>query len=94
MKLSEAIREGAKLRPQAFRAYYQYREDVLCTCALGAAFEALHGKVPTTRRISVEEIEAKVGRIPNDVFNQIINWNDGEKLSREEIADRLEAMGL
>ena len=53
-KLSECIREGAKLRAQAFGDYvrdiategmewgpYEYR-----TCALGAAYEAITGKLP------------------------------------------------
>ncbi len=41
MKLSQAIREGAKLRPQATRAYFKVNEEgVLCSCVLGAALEA------------------------------------------------------
>lgn len=42
MKLSEAIREGAKKRPQAFGAYFKRdNNDILCSCALGAAYENL-----------------------------------------------------
>ena len=40
MKLSEAIQEGSKLRPQAFNAYFDKQNGVLCSCALGAAYEA------------------------------------------------------
>jgi hypothetical protein len=41
-KLSECIREGAKKRPQAFGDYIQDN----CTCALGAAYEAITNKMP------------------------------------------------
>ncbi len=41
MELSDAIRAGAKLRPQAFGSAYGTAEDgSLGTCALGAAYEA------------------------------------------------------
>ena len=46
MKLSNAIREGAKLRPQGFKAYFDEENGVVCSCALGAAFEAVTGKLP------------------------------------------------
>jgi hypothetical protein len=45
MKLSERIREGAKLRPQAFGSYFDVPKGsgVFCvgSCALGAAAETL-----------------------------------------------------
>lgn len=41
-KLSTYIREGAKKRPQAFGDYIQDG----CTCALGAAYEAITNKKP------------------------------------------------
>jgi hypothetical protein len=41
MKLSEAIREGAKLRPQAFgRTFLETASGVLTSCAIAAALEA------------------------------------------------------
>lgn len=46
MKLSTAIREGAKLRPQAFRAYFYTKNGVICSCAFGAAYEAVTGNLP------------------------------------------------
>lgn len=43
MKLSEAIREGAKLHEQAFGSFFKNLaargEPYVCTCALGAALE-------------------------------------------------------
>lgn len=42
-KLSALIREGAMKRPQAF---HDYISDDGCTCALGAAYEGITGKMP------------------------------------------------
>lgn len=52
MKLSEAIRAGAKIRPQAYGSLYKtvwrwFRQEKQ-SCALGAAFEA--GNCPTITR--------------------------------------------
>lgn len=42
LKLSEAIREGSKLRPQNFRGtYFSQEEDKVSSCAIAAAFEAI-----------------------------------------------------
>lgn len=56
MKLSEAIREGAKLRPQAFGDYIREVEDpahpghyLTYTCAQGAAFEVIAGELPESQ---------------------------------------------
>lgn len=45
MKLSEAIREGAKLRPQGYGFYFgiHFDDEQLCSCALGAALESVYG---------------------------------------------------
>ena len=45
MKLSEAIREGAKKRPMITGSYFEY-DNYECqgSCALGAAYEALVGE--------------------------------------------------
>lgn len=44
MKLSEAIREGAQKRPQCQGHYFQRNDEgVLCSCALGAAYEVCSG---------------------------------------------------
>lgn len=52
MKLSEAIREGAKKRPQTFDSFFSWDYDTdegdrVCigSCALGAAYEACVGSV-------------------------------------------------
>ena len=43
MKLSEAIRKGAKLRPQTVGHYFSLNFGEPCSCALGAAYEAVTG---------------------------------------------------
>lgn len=41
LKLSEAIRKGAKLRPMGKGAYFKWdRDEGYCSCALGAAYES------------------------------------------------------
>lgn len=44
--LSDAIREGLKLRPQAQRLFVKGFDGVIRSCALGAAYEALTGETP------------------------------------------------
>lgn len=107
MKLSEAIREGAKLRPQGHGAYFTIVGDRICSCAIGAAIEAVTGET------FVEGIEKKNEEA---LYTQFIKWglvgrngpgfgiyssfqwdiarmNDGSRMTREEIADILESEG-
>lgn len=86
-KLSELIREGAKLRPQSFGWTFKDGKS----CAVGAAVEAFLGRPPTS-----VDLDAKFDMIPSlgGVYCQIAKWNDRDHLSREEIADRLEKRGL
>jgi hypothetical protein len=113
-KLSELIREGAKLRPQYFGSYFGLNdESFLCSCALGAAFEAAGGSIErylpnppddATWDSPVDIFQEAIGYDPNSILVEsmsgkpwleslIANWNDRDRLSREEIADKLEAMG-
>jgi hypothetical protein len=43
-KLSELMRQGAATRPQAFGDYTDASH--CCTCAMGAVYEAITGKLP------------------------------------------------
>jgi hypothetical protein len=104
MKLSEAIRQGAALRPQAHGDYSRILEDdTICTCALGAAYEAITGVVPPS--IYDSQSALVVDTVLNTVFDansrtgsaacrNVVRWNDEDGLTREEIAARLEAQGL
>jgi len=95
---SEAIREGAKLRPQSFRQMYRDGS----TCAIGAGYEAMTGglegvsaavpeleypylKEPSTCPVSQCQDEDAV-----DMTDVIIHLNDSHRWSRADIADWLE----
>lgn len=41
LKLSEAIRQGATLKPQAWGLMFERVDNKVCSCALGAAYDAL-----------------------------------------------------
>lgn len=102
MKLSDAIREGAKLRPQGFGSMYSDGKS----CALGAAYEAAFGKLPmendmplrrrfpilASHRTSCPECEYKYIR---DLGTIITHLNDPPHLwTREAIADWLDSLSL
>lgn len=97
MKLSEAMRLGAMLKPQAFGISFDGRG----TCALGAAMDAL-GKLgtsiwiiqlrPDIRRFQVADCPV-CGRVFNANGNQTIpHLNDDHKWTRERIADWVESL--
>lgn len=89
MKLSEAIREGAKLRPQYFGADYFGNGG---SCALGAAYEAVtgHGHYYADDAPTIEDLFPS---LTVELEMEIWDKNDQECLSREQIADWLEARG-
>lgn len=98
MKLSEAIREGAKLRPQCFGTPFN-----VGSCALGAAYEATY-KETTFSKLLCKEYpllikEIKVPKILQNCYPRtsqvcisslIANLNDQVRWSREKIADWVE----
>lgn len=90
IKLSDAIRVGARIRPQCQGALFRAG----ASCALGAAYEGKTGK-----RCFPNEYSAVMGEFPilgahglNDLGRAIFNRNDSGK-SREAIADWLESQG-
>lgn len=88
-KLSEAIREGAKLRPQCFIGT---AHDGAACVNLSAA-EALgfvYSEWSTWTQVRAFLTDRG---FPCMVLNQALHWNDADRLSREEIADKLEALG-
>lgn len=96
MKLSDAMRLGAMLRPQSFTSYFSYGKS----CAMGAACEAV-GINPLT----IEGVEAMNTRwapiilaerfffppcgcnVIVSAFGAITHLNDEHKWTRERIAD-------
>ncbi len=108
IKLSEAMREGAKhTKPQIGR-YSALRRDGIHCCALGAAiFTILEGELPPDNRCSVYRI-FKNHKIDIDVWVEhpgipnkdltplkfvIQDLNDSCDWTREQIADWLERLG-
>lgn len=94
LKLSEAIRIGAKLRPQGFGGAFPTNEKgELCSSAIGAMCEAVFGN--TNSNYGFSKIYPELWEIIDgkSLLDQIIKMNDRKKLSREEIADYVESFG-
>ena len=87
LKLSEAIRIGAKMKPQAFSRF----QDNLSSCALGAAFDALGGY----DTVGSEWVDyfLKEFSVSLKLLRDVILLNDTHHKSREQIADWLESEG-
>lgn len=101
LKLSEAIRAGAKLRPMATGVYFDYvDEGTTLSCALGAAYEAVMGKAWGTAKEIGQAIRGEYPCLKehwdggNLLYGIIADMNDSGKFTREEIADWLESCGL
>jgi hypothetical protein len=89
MRLSEAIRIGARIRPQCSQVYGD--EYAGTSCAIGAAWEAVTGQNPwEVEPLKLDEI---LGRTRAGIRSEIFSRNDSGE-SRESIADWLEAQGL
>lgn len=105
MKLSEAIRAGAKMRPQSFGRMFGFTEgDAYGSCALGGAFESLCG-VPhfdehkmtgfLTQRFPILDARAEIPThpgVPCSLRLGIMMLNDNSKWSREAIAEWVETV--
>jgi hypothetical protein len=94
MKLSEAIRLGAMLKPQGF-GLGSGNPRAEATCALGAAYEAARvtGSWPSLLLVfpqlkHIEELACPVCRDKQDGL--IAHLNDDHRWSREQIADWVE----
>lgn len=90
-KLSQAIREGAKLRPQGFHGVMGQLEAGT-SCAMLAAYEAENG-YPTGDFDSMDLRQWRLKRWGEDSV-LVVGWNDGARLTREAIAEKLELQGL
>lgn len=97
--LGEAIRYGARLKPQYFNAYCDYNKTK--TCALGAALDSIEmlGKGISSestlsqlcKRFNIDQDKSyphPANNISNwSLFEIIISLNDQYRWSRERIAD-------
>lgn len=104
MKLSEAIRAGAKLRPQGLGGFFVYDNDGnLCSCALGAAYEAVFHHVARRSETDYTAFEIKFPELNADIEmpdgqvqwiqNAVAKLNDERCWTREQIADWLARKG-
>jgi hypothetical protein len=90
LKLSEAIRIGARIRPQCRGSFF--REGG--SCALGAAYEAITGRV-LPEYADATSLHGVVPHMRDHNFRfSIVRKNDGDRWTRERIADWLEAQGF
>ena len=96
MKLSHAIKEGSKIRPQCYGALAKQGK----TCALGAAYEFYFGELPQDgNRIldyfRLRTVWPELGRPygPNRDLEQFITMLADCAMTREQVADEIEAQG-
>lgn len=103
MRLSEAIRLGAVLRPQAFGSFLNVSDG--STCAAGAAMEAIgelkDGNIseadikkyfPATGWLVADPYPEDAGEPAEPLIDVIFHMNDGWRWTREKIADWVERL--
>lgn len=104
-KLSELMREGAKLHPQCTGDFADFgaENNIISTCAIGAAAVAAHQIFPrmkvdfedpddvyrVIKRACGTDLHQKVS-----VQQEIVKLNDDEGETREAIADWLASIDL
>lgn len=95
MKLSEAIRQGTKRFPeQAYNTFFN--ADKTAACALGCAIYSLYGEPKIHHELQLYEdfpvLDADFDG--QSLIALISDWNDSQGMTREQIADKLESLGL
>lgn len=108
LKASDALRVGAKIRPQVFGFVYESGG----TCAVGALFEGAFGRLPDTLMGAPCITEGEYARLLNaypelsgatppcpvclhtsaTAYGMMQHLNDGHSWTREEIADWLDSV--
>lgn len=108
MKLSEAILEGCKTtKPSTSNFIYIAKNGAVCACALGAALYVIDPEIVEDYRarqrsnlpqstINNLAMSRLVSFYPDqeDLLVSVMNLNDSEQKTREEIADWLEGQGF
>ncbi len=76
LKLSDYIRQGAKIRPQARYQLFHYDdfEHQWTSCALGAAYEAMTDDLVPSNLITMEEAFKKLREVFPTVLDDTIQW--------------------
>jgi hypothetical protein len=107
LRLSTAIRLGATLHPQGFRRCFQYEEGaVIATCALGAAYAAIHvdqfvmddrfvapteGNGPSWQQMLMRNVRCPEC-LEAHMASGITHLNDYHRWDRDRIADYVAAL--
>ena len=86
--LADAIRRGAKMRPQCFEVDF----TATGSCAIGAAFHAIEGMPAFGDYVSELWMRRRFPAIPISVFRDIAARNDSLRMTREQIADWLDSL--
>ena len=87
MRLSEAIRLGSLLHPQAFSVGHRHEGDVIATCALWAAMDAGYNIFLS---IWLKQPQCPINACifhRDELQVMIIHLNDDHRWTREAIAD-------
>lgn len=90
--LSQAIAEGARLRPQAYESFV----DGNRSCALMSAYEATTGRRGNniSGLLFVPWYLSVKYHVPLSIIADIVDMNDGAKASREAIACEVKRRGF
>lgn len=99
LKLSEAIRIGARLTEQMKGDQFMREVNGSCrTCAIGAALVGFAGSVEEALRLRFKsygaDLAVKKFGLSDEEVMRISNAYERSERSREEVADWLEAQGL
>ncbi len=92
MKLSEAMRLGAMIRPQAFGGYMVRKGAEYHSCVLGAAIEAANSGLAAWPWLKSWKYHpfcpaCAGGDQSGDAYSIIVHLNDRHRWTRERIAD-------
>lgn len=94
-KYSQAIRLGATFHPQCFRNLKKWRmNEVIATCAIGAATEAC-GIATNSTSDAISKLMERFPGTPREIFEFSLRMNDTmpQITSREQIADWVASQG-
>jgi len=102
-ELAAAIRKGASMRPvyrgspfgPAWQGRFWWRKQVMGSCAIGAALEAVHGDKAIAQCEEESWVTVFLRTFPfvsHPVLTAIYRRNDSGRNTREEIADWLDSL--
>jgi len=83
------------MRPQCRGEYFKEENGVLCSCAIGAMAEGAGLTPPIRGHGEISDFfDATWPEISDGLWKEIVELNDNDKMSREDIAHHLAAKGL